>query len=264
MSRAAQTVLAVPALAALLSISMTSHAPTAQAAPASPGPGPGLAPPLAAPTSTLAPASADASPPARRPRKIIVEPPPPIPDPAALRVAQESNYRSEAPRAGIAAGIFFMGWQQIGSVDDAGRGGGVGLRLGATATPETVVWLELVAGAFPDNTKADCTMASNPERCLSFIESSSALAVSAQHYLGPTFWLRGGGGFGTYTKVRKMGLDRVETREADGGLAAIAGAGLDVVRRHRTRLSLETMLSLQRFSSGWIFDVGFGFGVALY
>jgi hypothetical protein len=253
--RAAQAALLAPALAALVSssvVSAISEISTAHAAPVSPGPG------LAAPTQ------ATTTPAAPGPRKVIVEPPPPVPDETAVRAAEESNLSVDRPRHGLAAGAFFMGWQQVGSVDDAGRGGGLGLRLGASATPETVVWLELVAGAFPDNTKADCTLSSDRDRCLAYIESNTALVVSAQRYLGPTLWLRGGAGFTTYTQVRRHPIDSGQTREAHGGLAMVGGAGIDLVRRHHTRLSLESMLSLHRFSSGWIFDVGFGFGVALY
>jgi len=195
-----------------------------------------------------------------RPRKVIVEPPPPVPDPEARRQAEDSNLDAVGPRHGLAAGIFFMGWQQVGSVDDAGRGGGVGLRLGATAASTTVVWLELIAGAFPDNSKQGCITS----RCLSYIESTAAFVASAQRYVAPNLWLRGGGGFASYTQVVKGGPDLTETREVSGGLAAVAGVGVDLVRFRTTRVSLENMLTLHRFSSGWIFDVGFGLGVAFY
>jgi hypothetical protein len=183
-----------------------------------------------------------------------------VPDSEARRQAEDANLAPVGPRHGVAAGIFFMGWQQVGSVDDAGRGGGVGLRLGASASSNTVVWLELVAGAFPDTSKAGCIT----ERCLSYIESTAALIASAQRYVGPNLWLRGGGGFASYTQVVKSGTDRVETRAVDGGFAAAAGIGVDLVRLHTTRVSLENMLTLHRFSSGWIFDVGVGLGVAFY
>lgn len=208
-----------------------------------------------APAAPGAPAS-----PGPRPRKVIVEPPPPVPDAEARRQAEDSNLDPVGPRHGIAAGIFFMGWQQVGSVDDAGRGGGVGLRLGASASSSTVVWLELVAGAFPDTSEAGCVT----KRCLSYIESTAALVASAQRYVAPNLWLRGGGGFASYTQVVKTGVDRAENREVTGGLAAVAGVGVDLVRRHTTRVSLENMLALHRFSSGWIFDVGVGLGVAFY
>jgi hypothetical protein len=194
------------------------------------------------------------------PRKVIVEPPPAVPDPEARRQAEDSNLDPVGPRHGLAAGIFFMGWQQVGSVDDAGRGGGVGLRLGATAASTTVVWLELIAGAFPDTSEQGCIT----KRCLSYIESTAALVASAQRYVAPNLWLRGGGGFASYTQVIKEGSDRAETRAVSGGLSVVGGVGVDLVRRHTTRVSFENMLTLHRFSSGWIFDIGFGVGVAFY
>lgn len=208
-------------------------------------------------TAPAAPASRSPEP---RPRKVIVEPPPPIPDAEAVRQADGENLDPVGPRHGIAFGIFFMGWQQVGSVDDSGRGGGVGLRLGASASSNTVVWLELIGGVFPDNSSTGC----ETKRCLSYIESTSALIASAQRYVAPNFWLRGGGGFANYTQVVKTGLDRTESRDVGGGLALAAGLGVDLVRRHNTRLSLESMLTLHRFSSGWIFDMGVGVGVAFY
>ncbi len=214
--------------------------------------------PVSAPAAAPAPLTSLA--PGPRPRKVIVEPPPPIPDAEAVRQADGENLDPVGPRHGLAFGIFFMGWQQVGSVDDSGRGGGVGLRLGASASSSTVVWLELVGGVFPDNSSTGCAT----KRCLSYIESTSALIASAQHYVAPNFWLRGGGGFANYTQVVKMGLDRTESRDVGGGLAVAAGLGVDLVRRHTTRLSLESMLTLHRFSSGWIFDVGAGVGVAFY
>lgn len=205
-------------------------------------------------------AAAAPNPPGPRPRKVIVEPPPPVPDSEARRQAEDANLDPVGPRHGVAAGIFFMGWQQVGSVDDAGRGGGVGLRLGASASSNTVIWLELVAGAFPDTSTQGCVT----KRCLSYIESTAALIATGQRYVGPNLWLRGGAGFASYTQVVKMGTDRAETRAVDGGYAVAAGIGVDLVRRHTTRISLENMLTLHRFSSGWIFDVGVGLGVALY
>ncbi len=224
----------------------------------------GILPPITAAIllALAAPALADV--PAPRPRKVIVEPPAPVPDASALRQAQEENFDPEGPRHGISLGAFFMGWQQIGTVDDAGRGGGVGLRLGTPASYDTQIWLELVAGAFPNNEAEQCATAMDREGCLSYIESSAALVATAQRYLNTNLWLRGGGGFATYTQVVRVGVDEVEERRARAGLAVLASAGVDVVRFRSSRVSLETILTLHRFSSGWIFDMGFGFGVTYY
>lgn len=240
--------LAVAASLALATTAARADSPATALAPAA-------APARPSPLSPLSPLS-----PRPRPRKVIVEPPPPIPDAEAVRQADGENLDPVGPRHGVAFGLFFMGWQQVGSVDDSGRGGGVGVRLGASASSSTVVWLELVGGVFPDNSSAGC----ETKRCLSYIESTSALIASAQRYVAPNFWLRGGGGFANYTQVVKMGLDRTESRDVGGGLAVAAGLGVDLVRRHSTRLSLESMLTLHRFSSGWIFDMGAGVGVAFY
>lgn len=223
-----------------------------------------LAAPALADSADATPPAAAAAAPVPRPRKVIVEPPPPTPDPAAVEAASEANLESTGPRSGMAFGAFFMGWQQVGTVDDSGRGGGLGLRVGRSAASNTVIWLELVAGAFPGESTTKCNMTSTNPNCLSHIESNAALAVTAQRYVGPNTWLRGGAGFATYTQVNVHLPDRNETREARAGLGAVAGLGVDLVRRHQTRLSLESMVTVQRFSEGWIFDLGFGVGVALY
>jgi hypothetical protein len=223
------------------------------------------APSAADPAPTPAPVlTAAVAPTGPRPRKIIIEPPAPIPDAAALRQAEEENFDPEGPRHGISLGAFFMGWQQIGTVDDSGRGGGVGLRLGTAASYDTQIWLELVGGAFPNNEADQCATSRDREGCLSYIESSFALAATAQRYLKPNLWLRGGGGLATYTQVVRVGVDEIEERKARAGLAVLAGGGVDVVRFRSSRLSLETILALHRFSSGWIFDMGFGLGITYY
>jgi hypothetical protein len=261
------------ALFAALGAPADDHA-LAAPAPPSPAPAPSAVPAGAPSSSPAAPApsavpaapapSAVPAAPGRRPRKVIVEPPPPIPDPVAVEAASEANLEVNGPRSGLAFGVFAMGWQQVGTVDDSGRGGGIGLRLGHSASPSTVVWVELVAGAFPGESVAKCGMTSTDEFCLSHIESNATLAISGQRYVGPNTWLRGGGGLATYTQVNVQLPDRNETREARAGLGVLAGLGVDIVRRHQTRLSLESMVAVQRFAEGWIFDLGVGFGVTMY
>jgi hypothetical protein len=205
-----------------------------------------------------------ASTPIPRPRKVIVEPPPPIPDVDARQEATEANLQPNAERHGLALSAALVAWQQISTIDGADRGGGIALRLGATATPDTVVYLELSAGGFLNITK-DASGGAVPRPKDSYIETSTALMVTAQTYVGPTLWLRAGGGFTSYTQVvPDNSRDMVEMRQAHGGLGAVTGIGLDVVRWRTTRLSLESIQSLQRFRTGWLLNLGFGLGLTYY
>ncbi|MEZ4363490.1 MAG: hypothetical protein R3B48_25165 [Kofleriaceae bacterium] len=198
-----------------------------------------------------------------RPRKVIVEPPPPIPDPAARELAEEANLVSDGPRSGWAFGVGAFGMQHVATLDDSARGGGLALRVGNAATPTTTIWLEVLGGAFTGGNS--CAPENMSLRCRSRIESSNSLTVTAQTYLGSTMWLRAGGGFASYTQVVTAdSLDREESRLARGGLGAVMGLGVDVVRWRRNRLALESLVSAHRFSTGWIIDFGFGFGLTRY
>jgi hypothetical protein len=219
-------------------------------------------------TATATPASAAPDPAggaAPRPRKVIVEPPPPLPDPAAREQAEEANLVGNGPRHGWAFAFTGVGWQQVASFDDSERGAGSALRLGNSATPTTVLWLELLVAGFPGSSRTDCMTSGNTPRCRSRIESSASLTATAQTYLGTTVWLRGGAGLASYTQVVVAPtVDREESRTAQLGLAAVTGLGVDVVRWHSTRLALEGQFSLHRFAAGWITNLGIGVGLTYY
>jgi hypothetical protein len=190
-----------------------------------------------------------------RPRKVIVEPAPPVPDPAARQQASEANLEANGPRHGWTFGVALLAWQQIGSIDDSNRGGGGSFRLGAVATPDTIILVELLTAGFPNFEK------DNP----SYIVNNNALAVAVQRYVGDTLWVRIGAGFTNYVQVAKKDtIDAPEFLRTPSGFAVVTGFGLDVVRWRSTRLSVEAIQSVHRFSTGWLLDLGFGLGLTYY
>jgi hypothetical protein len=199
-----------------------------------------------------------------RPRKVIVEPPASPPDRAARAQADESNLQPIAERDGIAVGASLIVWQQVSTIDDADRGGGVVLRLGRAATPNTVVYLEVLTGAFLNITQ-DLNGGGTTKK-ETYIEGSGGLMATAQTYVRSTVWLRAGGGLASYTQVvpDATKLDMPENRVAHVGLGAVGGIGVDLVRWRTTRLAFEAVQSLHRFRSGWLFDLGFGIGLTYY
>lgn len=215
--------------------------PTAQPAARPAGPAP-------------APRAAIPEQPAPRPRKVIVEPPAPVPDPRAQEQARESNLEDNGPRRGLVVGLSAVGWQQVGTIDGASAAGGAVLRLGAVATPRTVVMLELFGLAFPQGSGD------------SYIAASQALTLVALTYVAPTLWVRGGAGLAGFLRAieDKANPDTYYNAHFYGGLGMTFGAGLDLVSWRRTRLQLENTVALHRFSQGWIVDLGVGIGVTVY
>lgn len=238
--------LALGLLALPASVGHAQHLATAATAPTA------ATSPAATPPTATAPGPVGS--PARRPRKVIVEPPAPVPDRAALDQAGESNLETNAPRHGLVVGLSAVAWQQVGTIDSTTGAGGFILRLGAVATPRTVLMLELFGMGF---------LAGSGD---SYILSSQALSVMAQTYVAPTLWLRGGGGFASFTHAieDKTNPDTFYNAYVRNGLGLTFGAGLDLVKWRRTRLALENTVALHRFAQGWIVDMGVGIGVTMY
>lgn len=222
------------------------------AAPAAAQPSAGAATPLA--STTRAPAATAPPPTSARPRKVIVEPPAPVPDAAALAQASESNLEAQGPRIGWVLGASVGPWQQLGSVDNASRTGGVVLRLGKVATPHTVILLEAMGLIFPQGTGD------------SYVASSQALSAVALTYVAPTVWVRGGAGLAVLGRALrdKSKVDTFYDLHVTNGLGAVLGAGIDVVRWRRNRLALESTVAMQRFGAGWLADLGVNFSVTAY
>lgn len=209
--------------------------------------------PAAQPAAAVA-APPPAARPAARPRKVIIEPPAPIPDAAAVAQAEESNLEAEGPRVGWVFGASIGPWQQLGSVDNASRTAGVVLRLGKVATPRTVILLEAMGLVFPQGTGD------------SYVASSQALSAIALTYVAPTVWVRGGTGFAFLGRAirDKSKVDTFYDLRVTSGLGALIGAGIDVVHWRRNRLALESTVAVQRFGAGWLADLGVNVSVTAY
>lgn len=233
-------------LALLAGVLALASAP-ASAQPAAPAPPVASAQPVAAaPARTTAPAA--------RPRKVIIEPPAPVPDAAAVAQAEESNLEAEGPRVGWVFGASVGPWQQLGSVDNASRTAGLVLRVGKVATPKTVILLEAMGLVFPQGTGD------------SYVASSQALSVIALTYVAPTVWVRGGTGFAFLGRaIRDQSkVDTFYDLHVTSGLGALIGAGIDVVHWRRNRLALESTVALQRFGAGWLADLGVNVSFTAY
>jgi len=147
------------------------------------------------------------------------------PDPAAEEAASESNLESRSPREGTtfsaaAGGSFALGF---GIDDSVGRGGAVSLRLGHVMTPSSVLLLELEGASQFHRIAMDNVVHNDDVHAL----------VGAQYYTNPSLWIRGGVGYGGYTLVQASGTTKL------GGVAAVFGIGLDILRRHYFVLGLE-------------------------
>lgn len=160
-------------------------------------------------------------------------------DPAALD-AGEANLESTADRQGMiftsALGAAFS--VGIGMPNATGQGGAITLRMGRVASPRSVVGVELVGNAlFAD---VDGSEAGSLYRT-----DATNLLVFGQYYAKRALWLRLGLGAGRYAGERyavtgpDMSEILVRPRRRLAGPAGSLGAGVDVLRVKRFRMSLE-------------------------
>lgn len=233
-------------IAGVLGLVLVAGAVPAAAQPTTAAVGPGV--------TSAAPATATKPPTGARARKVIVEPPPPVPDAAALAQASEANLEADGPRVGWVLGASVGPWQQLGSVDNASRTAGLVLRLGKVATPRTVILLEAMGLVFPQGTGD------------SYVASSQALSAVALTYVAPTVWVRGGAGVALLGRAvqDKSKVDTFYDLHVSTGLGAVLGAGIDVVHWRRNRLALESTVAMQRFSAGWLADLGVNVSFTAY
>jgi hypothetical protein len=130
-------------------------------------------------------------------------------------------------------------------------GGGLSIRFGTEATP-TMLWLLQLdsVGYLVENVdpmSGDTT---------TDINAQSVLTLGAQKYVTNVAWVRGGGGFATFTR-RQRTAD--EPKEQVGGLGLVASAGLDVLRSGIFALSLELLVTAGRYDGGSIGTGGLSF-----
>ncbi len=173
---------------------------------------------------------------------------PPIkPDPRAVQAAREANLEPESVREGFAIGVAVGPAVQLayGIGTATGSGAGFNLRLGTVASPRWVWLLELGTTAFPHGGTAN---------------QSAVVTFGGQLYVREAFWLRGGGGFSSFT--RRAG--DTET-EQFGGLGALGAAGFDVLRRRGLAVSAEGTATMALYRGGaTVIGVSLQLGVSWY
>jgi hypothetical protein len=143
------------------------------------------------------------------------------PDPGAIEQADDANLESTSPRAGFSFGAALGGSLTLGR-GAVGSGGGGSFRLGHVATPRTSIIFELMTTSYFHKPAQQAATAVN---------ETVVLMAGAQVYTGPSLWLRGGLGAGSFIEHAPD-----NTHVAVGG---VIGAGVDVARWRRVALGIE-------------------------
>jgi len=159
--------------------------------------------------------------------------PDPSPDPVATR-AGEANLESLAKRRGFTFGASIGPSVTIGKGTGTGTGGALSLKLGQVATPRTVIAFELNGSAQLSRVTTGLDAMGMPIREVRTNSIASFLA-GAQHWFGPSIWIRISGGLGV-TTCQKCKND-MDTRRA--ALAGGGGLGVDIIRARGLVLGVE-------------------------
>lgn len=178
----------------------------------------------------------------------------PKPDPAAVQ-AGEANLESIAARKGYVLTFALGGAVTLGFgvSDSTGTGGAATLRLAHVATPRTLVTLEIVGSALFHQVK----MGDDTE---TYTNQFTNFLLGAQIYANPALWFRIAGGFGRYLgdEVLLEAEPGIDLRLA--GPAFAAGAGVDILRLKRFRISAEIQTTGMINREGLLSSGGFLLG----
>ena len=147
----------------------------------------------------------------------------------ATREASNANLASESVHEGKQFTVAVGGGLTLGlGVDDAvGGGGSISFRLGQMATERIGFTIELTSVVLRQKVAVNTAMTDVKENV------DSNLLVGAQFFVARSLWLRVATGLGVYVDAK---LDRTLS-----GPAGLVGAGLDIVRKGRVALGLETL-----------------------
>lgn len=157
-------------------------------------------------------------------------------EPALDRVG-EANLETTASRKTLMATLAAGGSITFGvGIDDVGGNGGAGsLRLGRVATPRALATLEISGTATLHRPAKDAPLATN---------NASGVLAGLQYFVGPSLWVRGGVGVGTY-RAEQSDLDGTGTVIAHRvayGAGFLGGAGVELARFRHVSLGLETFV----------------------
>lgn len=142
----------------------------------------------------------------------------------------EKQFRRDGFAIGVGLGSALLlgaGTQR----DVRGGGGALAIRVGTSAGDKLLWFAQLDAAS-----RSDASVA-------------SLLTVAAHYYVRDAVWLRGGLGFGSIARPVETSEGDTQT-QADGGLAIVAGAGVDVFQRGIFAVDLELALSRTRAGGG--------------
>jgi len=195
--------------------------------------------------------------------KIVVKPLPPYkpgkPDRWAVLGGEEANLEGTGIRSGFAFVGYLGAGLQIGvEVPEraTGTGGAFSFRLGRFANRDTLITLEICGTVFPHTFTTDDAMKHRR------FNQSALAAFGAQTYVAPTFWIRIGAGLASFTS-RAEGVMRNETDNKFGG-GAVAGAGVEIVRRKSVSLAVELIATGAIYRDGLIVGGGLGLSLGIY
>ncbi|MFT3696564.1 MAG: hypothetical protein QM831_25720 [Kofleriaceae bacterium] len=167
------------------------------------------------------------------------------PEETANTAAEEANLAANGPRSGLMLAAAIGAGITMG--DGVGRGPAVSFRIGYLATPSTELTFELSGGSLLHAPEGGSTQHND------FL----GLYAGAQHYLANTFWFRGSGGFVSYTQQPGTMVH--------GGVGALVGLGVDLIRWHYVVLDIETFGTVAAVSTrGGMFNSGLCLGISYY
>ena len=148
----------------------------------------------------------------------------------ATREASNANLASESIHEGKQFTVAAGGGLTIGlGVDDAvGGGGSISFRLGQMATERIGFTVELTSVVLRQKVAVNAGGMTDVKENV-----DSNLLVGAQFFVARSLWLRVATGLGVYVDNK---LDRTLP-----GPAGLVGAGLDIVRKGRVAVGLETL-----------------------
>jgi hypothetical protein len=204
-----------------------------------------------------------ASPEVNKPRLTPLPPyVPGPPDRHAVAAAEDANVEPEGGRTGMVFAAAVGPAIMIGiKIDEktTGTGGGFSFRIGRVANRDTVINLEVCGIVFPYT----FTRGTPPNEVTERRFNQSGIAtIGAQTWVAPTFWLRGGVGLASFTS-RGNGAQFDTTINRFGG-GAVAGAGVELVRRRSIALALEFLVNGAIYRNGAVIGGSLGLSLGIF
>lgn len=178
-------------------------------------------------------------------------------DPQPLPVVEragDANLEPVGPHTGVSVTASLLATSIISadSSGDVGRGPGLSLRVGRAATPDTLITLEITGGSMLHERGSKL-----------FTNNAADFLLGAQYYAKPTLWIRASAGIGSYVRRGLVNDEGMSTADQSlVGAAALAGVGLDLMRRHKWALGLEGFASLLVERNGITTTSGIGLNVS--